>query len=197
MQLFRAASPTCQEILRQLTKENESGLPPRISEDRSVDESGVDGVAVLRTDDGKASCWVQPSQETVEDFIIRESKQSGDDEIVALMNPQWRTVDDILDTLSKTEGPLSGFASFLGGKGGVLKQLSDLGFKPVYTLEGYVCRGSNVRILQTYDADWSVFCEMDNGGSLVAVGASLMRPTYQDVEAMLTAAGIDARYDLL
>jgi hypothetical protein len=198
MQLYRAAAPTCVSIVRELTSRISSSapppFPPRVSEDRSVDESGVDGVGLLKTDDNSVACWIQPTQESVMDYIVAFANKAADSEIVAIVNPQWRMVDDALDTASRGEGFFSGFATFLGGKGGVLKELATAGFKPVYTLEGYVCRGNNVRLLQTFDSDWCVFCERDNGESFVAVGSSTTRPTYQSVEEMLIQSDIGYKY---
>lgn len=193
MQLYRSAAPTCSEILRKYTKDASSGLPPRITEDRTVDESGVDGVGLFQTDDKKIACWVQPTQETVEDYMDAFQKEDNDSTVI-LMNPQWRLVDDVLDSASKGEGFLSGLASFLGGKGSVLKRLNEAGFKPVYTLEGYVCRGANVRLLQTFNSDWQVFCERDDGETYIPVGTLPSRPTYQDVEKMLNDANIGFKY---
>jgi hypothetical protein len=190
MQLYRSAAPTGAGILRQYTKD--AGLPPRITEDRSVDESGVDGVGLLKTEDPPIACWVQPTQETVQDYIM--DTLADDDTTIILMNPQWRLVDDVLDSASQGEGFLSGLASFLGGKGSVLKRLNAAGFQPVYTLEGYVCRGANVRLLQTYNADWQVFCERDDGETFIPVGSLPSRPTYQDVEKMLNDANIGYKY---
>ena len=85
-------------------------------------------------------------------------------------------------------------ANFLGGKGGALKRLKDAGFGAVYTLEGYVCRGSNVRLLQVLDSEWNVFCERDNGESFVRVGSKENRPTYADVEEMLQDSSIGFKY---
>ncbi|GAX20132.1 hypothetical protein FisN_17Lh082 [Fistulifera solaris] len=190
MQLYRSAAPTGAEILRQYTKD--VGLPPRITEDRSVDESGVDGVGLLQTEDPPMACWVQPTQETVQDHIMDTLNDA--DTTIILMNPQWRLVDDVLDSASQGEGFLSGLASFLGGKGSVLKRLNAAGFQPVYTLEGYVCRGANVRLLQSYQADWQVFCERDDGETYIPVGSLPSRPTYQDVEQMLNDANIGYKY---
>jgi hypothetical protein len=174
----------------------------RISEDRSVDESGVDGVGLFTMSDNSIQCYVQPTQEIIDDVVTSSISPSASP-LVALLNPQWRQVDDALDTASKGEGFLSGLASMLGGKGGTLKRIRDAGFVPVYTLEGYVCRGANVRLLSVYEngaspstssLPWSVFCERDNGESFVPVGTSLVRPTYQDVERMLTEADIGYKY---
>ncbi|KAL7570932.1 hypothetical protein ACA910_002565 [Epithemia clementina (nom. ined.)] len=138
MQLYRAAAPTARQILQKLTMDKQGGVPPRIVEDRSVDESGVDGVSFFQTDDGQVSCWLQPLQENVDAILEGVEKDAGmANKITVLINPQWRLVDDALDTASRTDGFLGGLASFLGGKGGALKRLQqDAGFVPVYTLEG-------------------------------------------------------------
>lgn len=196
MQLYRAAAPMTERLLRAFTTQsasNDGGVPSRVTEDRSVDESGVDGVGLFATQDGKVSCWLQPTQENI-DAIEASAKKAGEDDIVVLVNPQWRLVDDALDTYSKNEGFLGGLANFLGGKGGSLKRLKDAGFTPVYTLEGYVCRGANVRLLQILDSEWTVFCERDNGESYIEVGSKATRPTYADVDEMLQNADIGYKY---
>jgi len=190
MQLYRAAVGTAQEIVQQVVA-TDSGVPPRVTEDRSVDESGVDGVGLLTTDNSAVTCWIQPTQELVDQYV---QSAKSDDGVVVLMNPQWRVVDDALDTASKGEGLFAGLASFLGGKGGVMKQLSEAGYSAVYTLEGYVCRGANVRLLQTYGSDWQVFCERDDGETFIDVGKSPTRPSYQDVEELLNKADIGYKY---
>lgn len=189
MQIYRAAAPTASLLLRQLTA-NDSGVPPRVTEDRSVDESGVDGVGLIAADDGTVSCWVQPTQEAVEDIIL----DRVGNELCILLNPQWRLVDDALDAASQSGGFLGNLASFLGGKGSTLKQLADAGFAPVYTLEGYVCRGSNVRLLQVLDSDWAVFCERDDNASFLSIGSCKTRPTYQQVEELLDQSNIGYKY---
>lgn len=200
MQLLRAASPTCEQILRQLTRsaasaEGSSGLPARLTEDRSVDESGVDGVSLWTTDDGAVQCFVQPTQELVDDVVVDAAAKASQDQLVVLMNPQWRQVDDALDTYSQGEGFLSGLASFLGGKGATLKRLKEAGFEPVYTLEGYVCRGRNVRLLKILDSEWSIYYE-DENDRFVSVGQlpKAKRPTYQDVDELMSQAGLSLGY---
>jgi hypothetical protein len=148
---------------------------------------------LLTTQDKTISCYVQPTQEIVDHFIDSAEKAT-DDQIVVLLNPQWRQVDDALDSASQGEGFLSGLASFLGGKGGVLKRMSEAGYKPVYNFEGYVCRGANVRLLQVGESDWAVFCERDSGESYISVGSSKTRPTYQEVDDMLSEAKIGFKY---
>lgn len=195
MQLYRAAAPTCQEILRRFSRDT-AGVPPKMIEDRSVDESGVDGVGLWLTQSSlplnDVSCFVQPTQETV-DAVETIHAQAGP-RLVALMNPQWRNADDALDAASKSGGVLGGFASFLGGKGRSLERLDRMGFVNVYTLEGYVCKGGNVRMVKRFDSDWAVFAENDAGTGYVPVGTSEGRPTYQDVEAMLDDKGIALKY---
>lgn len=191
LQLYRAAAPTAEEIMRK-TSVNEGGLPPRITEDRSVDESGVDGVGLLTSEDG-TTCYVQPTQELVGDYVLPKLQS---DTTTILLNPQWRQVDDALDSASSGSGFFSNLAKRLGGKAGTLQALADAGFTPVYTLEGYVCMGANVRLLQTFGSPvWSVFCERDDKDSFVKVGQqSGKRPTYQDVEKMLQESDIGYKY---
>lgn len=114
----------------------DSGVPPRIQEDRSVDESGVDGVSLFvtqsTTPQDDVCCFLQPSQETI-DAVENISEQAGD-RLVLLVNPQWRFVDDALDAASKGGGIIGNFASFLGGKGNSLKRLDDMNFEYVFVL---------------------------------------------------------------
>jgi Domain of unknown function (DUF1995) len=209
MQLYRAVTPTAMEVLRRLSVSTITGMPDRVVEDRSVDESGVDGVGRLSTTSSSNNnaveasivCYVQPTQETVSDYILSSSnlnsknKEAKPRTTIMLLNPQWRQVNDALDTASAGDGLFSGLANFLGGKGGTLKSLNDAGYQPIYTLEGYVCRGNNVRLLQVLDSDWTVFCEKDND-SFIRVGqtAAATRPTYQQVDAMLQESDIGFKY---
>ena len=196
MQLYRAAAPTAQQILKSLS--TSGGVPPRnMVEDRSMDESGVDGVGLWMTRAARpqddVSCFVQPSQETI-GSIEAISKQAGENRLVALLNPQWRTVDDALDTASRQDTLFGTFASFLGGKGNSLRRLEELGFENVYTLEGYVCKGGNVRLMKRFDQDWGVYAENDAATDYIKVGSSKVRPTYQDVDKMLDNMGISLKY---
>jgi hypothetical protein len=173
------------------------GVVPRLQEDRSVDESGVDGVGLWITQgaspEDDVSCFVQPSQETI-DAIESISSQAGS-RLVALVNPQWRITDDALDTASREEGTVFGnLASFLGGKGGALRRLDAMGFEATYILEGYVCRGGNIRLIKRFDSDWGVFAENDAATDYIKVGTSKTRPTYQEVDAMLEEKGISLKY---
>lgn len=196
MQLYRACSYSCQEILRRYSRNAGGGVVPRLQEDRTVDESGVDGIGLWLTQgsspDDDVSCFVQPSQETV-GAIESISGQAGD-RLVSLVNPQWRITDDALDKASRSEGALGTIASFLGGKGGSLRRLDDLGFSQVFVAEGYVCRGGNVRLMKRFDSDWAVFAENDAGTEFLKVGSSATRPTYQDVDAMLEEKGVALKY---
>jgi len=230
MQLYRAASPTTKDILRQLCPTGATtGVPPKIIEDRSVDESGVDGVGLFYTQSGSGSIekntnsgvgfgffgesvslptlsendmcvFVQPTQEVV-DIVesLSTSSMNGSSQqsspLIALLNPQWRNVDDALDSASKSDSVFGAFASFLGGKGSSLRKLEELGYRSTYTLEGYVCKGGNIRLLKRYDSDWLVFAENDNGDKYLKVGTSMERPTYQDVEKMLNDNGVGYKYE--
>ncbi|KAL3942425.1 MAG: hypothetical protein SGBAC_003384 [Bacillariaceae sp.] len=196
MQLYRACSYSCQEILRRYSRNADGGVVPRLQEDRSVDDSGVDGIGLWlaqgATPKNDVSCFVQPSQETVSS--IESISQQAGDRLVTLMNPQWRITDDALDSASRSEGVLGTFASFLGGKGGSLRKLEELGFTNVFVMEGYVCRGGNTRMMKRFDSDWAVFAENDAGTEFIKVGTSETRPTYQDIDAMLEEKGVALKY---
>mmetsp|Transcript_11729 Transcript_11729/g.15310 ORF Transcript_11729/g.15310 Transcript_11729/m.15310 type:complete len:356 (-) Transcript_11729:149-1216(-) len=196
MQLYRAAAPTCKEILREFSP-SENGIPPKLVEDRSVDESGVDGVGLWITENVNAkddvSCFVQPTQESLE-FVETISSQAGN-RLVLLMNPQWRNVDDALDATSKNTGFFGMLASSLGGKGNSLRRLDELGFETVYTIEGYVCKNRQIRLVKRFDSDWRVFVAADDDVNRFSpVGTSKLRPSYQDCDKMLDEAGIVLNY---
>lgn len=196
MQLYRAASLACQEILRRYSRNAQGGVMPKLMEDRSCDESGVDGVGLWLTQgttpSNDVSCFVQPTQETIDEIDIISS-QAGE-RMVALMNPQWRIVDDALDSASREDSLFGALASFLGGKGNSLRRLDSMGFEATYTMEGYVCRGGNVRLLKRFDTDWFVFAENDAGTDFIEVGSSKQRPNYQEVDDMLDSKGITLKY---
>jgi hypothetical protein len=188
MQLYRACAPVAEDLVRLLVK-SDSGVPPRITEDRSVDESGVDGIGVWTTQDASVTCWVQPTQEVVPDMERMAQSPQYSNSTIVLLNPQWRNMDDALDTASQGEGFLANVASFLGGKGNSLKRLQAAGFQPVYTLEGYVCRNTNIRLLHVFDSDWQVFAERNNGESFWYCGSTPTRPSYQQVDSLLKQTG--------
>ena len=195
MQLYYSAAPTMSDSLRLLTTAEDGGVPPRIEEDRSIDESGVDGVSLLTadlgTDRGTARCFIQPSQETVEDFVDAAARQPG---LVCLLNPQWRVTDDWFDGVSKTDPGFFGqVAGFLGGKGATLRRLGELNFESVYNLEGYICRGWPVRMVKRFDSPYTVYVE-EGEGSYKQVGTQEERPNYQEVEKMLDDGGFGFRY---
>lgn len=206
-----------------------TGVPPKIVEDRAIDESGVDGVGLMYTQSGSSSntndsdkvnsdgggfgffgqtltlptlaendmcVFVQPTQEVVEVIETLSSSASLSDSspLIALLNPQWRNVDDALDSASKSDSVFGAFASFLGGKGSSLRKLEALGYKNTFTLEGYVCKGGNVRLIKRFDSDWVVFAESDSGDSFIQIGMSVERPSYQDVEKMLNDKGVGYKY---
>lgn len=183
---------SCSSSLRLFTQ-GTGGVPPRIEEDRSVDESGVDGIGLLKADlvdDLTASCFIQPSQETI-DYVEPAAKKSG---LLLLLNPQWRLTDDAFDKASKEQGFFGSVASFLGGKGGALRRLDEMGFQAVYNLEGYICRGYNVRLVKRFDSDYVVFAEKETD-KFEKVGTKADgRPTYQEVEQMLVDQGYGYKY---
>ena len=77
----------------------------------------------------------------------------------------------------------------------VCLQLAELGFVDVYTLAEYVCRGSRICLQLTYPYGWTASYrnpELDNWVPLLS-GASL-RPTYQEIEAVLVAAEVPFRF---
>ena len=161
-----------------------------------MDESGVDGVGLFVTQNASpeddVSCFLQPTQETI-DAVESISQQAGK-RLVLLLNPQWRFVDDALDSASRSDGFLGTMASFLGGKGNSLKRLEAEGYQIVFTLEGYVCRGSNVRLIKRFDSDWAVFAENDSATDYIKVGTSKERPTYQDVDQMMQDMGFTLKF---
>eukprot|EP00587_Corethron_hystrix_P007562 CAMPEP_0113302080 /NCGR_PEP_ID=MMETSP0010_2-20120614/3043_1 /TAXON_ID=216773 ORGANISM="Corethron hystrix, Strain 308" /NCGR_SAMPLE_ID=MMETSP0010_2 /ASSEMBLY_ACC=CAM_ASM_000155 /LENGTH=271 /DNA_ID=CAMNT_0000155813 /DNA_START=336 /DNA_END=1151 /DNA_ORIENTATION=+ /assembly_acc=CAM_ASM_000155 len=196
MQLYRAAGATCREILRAISP-NPGGLPPRTTEDVSVDPSGVDGMGLWTSESTSpsddAACFVQPTIE-ITNAIESVHKQAGSKRLVFILNPQWRNVDDALDAASKVGGFFGSVASFLGGKGGALKRLNEMGFESTFTIEGYVCKGTDVRLMKRFDSDWAVFALNDMGDGYVSLGTSLERPTYQDVDEMMDEKGIALKY---
>ena len=199
MQLYRSAAPTAQQMVRALSNDV-AGVPLRIVEDRTIDESGVDGVGIIATSDQSIVCYVQPTQEIVDEYVNAavQTQNSKEKKILVLLNPQWRQVNDALDeaSTSNTNPFLSSFASFLGGKGNTLKRIKEAGYIPVYTLEGYVCRGANVRLLQIgYDNSmYHVFVERDDYETYIPIGTCPERPTYQQVDALLQNANIGYKY---
>jgi hypothetical protein len=200
-----------------------TGVPPKIIEDRAIDESGVDGIGLLYTqygatgssgdsiknDEGGFGLFgqsvslptlaendmcvvVQPTQEVVD--VVESLSNTASEPLIALLNPQWRNVDDALDSASKSDNVFGAFASFLGGKGSSLRKLESLGYKSTFTLEGYVCKGGNVRLIKRFDSDWVVFAESDSGDSFIPIGTSIERPTYQEVDKMLNDKGVGYKY---
>ncbi len=165
MQLYRAISVPTKLLLRNLGG-TVGGVPPTILEDRSIDTSNVDGVGIFQSQvpnnpSKDICCFAQPLQESIS-VIESICEQAGKDRLVLILNPQWRSVDDALDAASKQGGIMGSFASFLGGKGNSLKRLEELGFDTVYSIEGYVCKGGNVRLMKRFDSDWIVFAENDS-----------------------------------
>jgi hypothetical protein len=159
-----------------------------------------DNVSLPTLSEKDMAIFIQPTQEVVDAIdrlstkTVASSISATSQPLIALLNPQWRNVDDALDSASKSGGIVGAFASFLGGKGSVLKRLDELGYRPTYTLEGYVCKGGNVRLIKRFDSDWIVFAENDDGDAFARVGSMKDRPTYQDVEKMLDEKGVGYKY---
>jgi len=196
MQLYRAAAPTCSEVLRAISP-NPGGLPPRTVEDRSVDPSGVDGIGVWTSESKSpsddAACFVQPTSEII-GSIESLHEQAGSGRLVFVLNPQWRIADDALDAASKKGGLFGGLATFLGGKGGALRRLDEMGFQSTFIIEGYVCKGTDVRLMKRFDSNWAIFAAKDDGEGYVDVGTSAERPTYQEIDKMLDEMGVAVKF---
>lgn len=119
MQLLRACTPTLTDIMTELSPTyRTTGVPPSILEDRSIDESGVDGVSILYTSMGSGAntkqssdgggffggflgdfsppslsdddvcVFVQPTQEIIES--VSSISSTSNDALIALVNPQVR-----------------------------------------------------------------------------------------------------------
>ena len=125
---------------------------------------------------------------------IERLSNENKEQMVILINPQWKNIDDALDTVSMTGGLLGGFFSMLGGKGNSVKRLQDLNFESVFTVEGYICKGGNVRLIKRFDSDWAVFAENDDSNAYIRLGTSKSRPTYQEVDQMMNNMGIKSKY---
>jgi Domain of unknown function (DUF1995) len=209
MQLYRSAAPTALGIMQEFSNKvsissstsTTGNVPPRFIEDRTVDPSGTDGVGLLYSTPSTAmissfECWIQPTQEIVPDICQRSPSAPTRAAVSVLMNPQWRLVDDALDVASSESSSspswLSNFASFLGGKGNTLKLLKEDGYQPVYTLEQYVCRNCNIRLIQVIDSKWHIYYEPKrqegSNHEFVYLGSTDVRPTYQEVKSLVDAA---------
>ena len=75
-----------------------------------------------------------------------------------------------------------------------MKRLDTLGYETTFVLEGYVCRGGNVRLMKRFDTEWAVFAENDKGDNYIQVGTAPTRPSYQDVDQMLQDNNISFKY---
>lgn len=194
MQLFAVTSPLGRDLLRLLSSDI-AGVPPALSESR-LDKSGVDGESVWMAQSSRpqddAVGFVQPSTEQLS-TISKISEDAGSRPVL-MINPQWKERDDPLDALSRKAGLLGSLGNFLGGKAGTESQLKELGFRDVYTLAQYRCRGSLICLLLAYPYGWTAFyregVDDDEWKSLIT---SETRPTYQEVEEALKAAGVPFR----
>lgn len=194
MQLFAAASPLTRELLS-LMSSSVAGVPPKLSEQR-LDVSGVDGeslwLAQSSQPEDDAMGFVQPSTEQLKQ--IDAACASAGSRPVLLVNPQWKERDDPLDALSRKSGLLGSLGNFLGGKAATEERLATLGFRDVYTLATYRCRGSLIFLQLAYPYGWTAFYRQGvSDEEWKPLMASVTRPTYQEVEAALVDAGVPFR----
>jgi hypothetical protein len=194
MQLFSVASPLIRELLMTMATDV-AGVPPKLREQR-LDASGVDGESVWLAESSQpqddAMGFVQPSTEQIAQ--IEAASNNAGSRPILLCNPQWKERDDPLDALSRKEGLLGSLGNFLGGKASTEASLVGLGFRDVYTLATYRCRGSLIFLQLAYPHGWTAFyregVEDEEWKPLLA---SESRPTYQSVEDSLVAAGVPFR----
>jgi len=190
MQLFNIASPLTRNLLRRL-----NDAAPQLQEQR-LDESGVDGISLWMAQYSQAkddvSAFVQPNTEVI-DSVAQICKSAGP-RLVLIVNPQWRETADGYDLLGSKEGLLGQIGNFLGGTAGARKEVSDLGFEDTYLIQQYVVRGDDCQIIKAFPyPNWVVYTSTDDGKK-VMLGEQATRPTYQDIEALLEAKGVSAKW---
>jgi len=194
MQLFSVASPLIRELLVSLST-SVAGVPPKLREQR-LDASGVDGESVWLAESSQpqddAMGFVQPSTEQIAQ--IEAASNNAGSRPILLCNPQWKERDDPLDALSRKEGLLGSLGNFLGGKASTEASLATLGFRDVYTLATYRCRGSLIFLQLAYPHGWTAFYrEGVDDDEWKPLLASEARPIYQEIEEALVAAGVPFR----
>lgn len=194
MQLFAVASPLTRELLQMLST-SIAGVPPTLREQR-LDQSGVDGESVWLAQSSQPQDdvmgFVQPSTEQIAQ--IEAACNNAGSRPILLCNPQWKERDDPLDALSRKEGLLGSLGNFLGGKASTEASLVNLGFRDVYTLATYRCRGSLIYLQLAYPHGWTAFYRQGVTDEVwKPLMASETRPTYQEVEDALVAAGVPFR----
>ena len=194
MQLYYAASPLTKELLQSLSTDV-AGVPPKLTEQR-IDASGVDGESVWMAQSSKpqddAVGFVQPSAEQIK--TIETVSTDAGARPVLLVNPQWKERDDPLDALSRKGGLLGSLGNFMGGKAGTEASLAKMGFTEAYTLATYRCRGSLIFLQLAYPHGWTAFYRQGvDDDTWKPLMASEARPTYQEVEDALVAAGVPFR----
>jgi hypothetical protein len=194
MQLYAAASPLTRELLATMSTDV-AGVPPALSEQR-LDQSGVDGESVWLAqsskpeDDGMA--FVQPSTEQLRQ--IEAASNTAGARPILLCNPQWKERDDPLDALSRKSGLLGALGNFMGGKAGMEESLINMGFRDIYTLATYRCRGSLIYLQLAYPYGWTAFYRQGvDDEQWKPLIQSEARPTYQQVEDALVEAGVPFR----
>ena len=191
MQLFYVCSPLVRDLLRKLSVEV-AGVPPSMPEQR-LDDSGVDGESVWFAQSSQpqddAVGLVQPTYERMPQ-IRTLSKDAGTRPLL-LCNPQWKERDDPLDALSRKDGFLGALGAVLGGKAQMEAELKEtLGFRDVYTLAEYVCRGSRICLHLAYPSGWTASYRDDSDAWVPLLSGAEERPTYQEIEVALQDAGV-------
>lgn len=190
MQLFNVCSPLTRNLLRRL-----NDAAPQLKEQR-LDESGVDGISLWMAQYSNArediSAFVQPNTEIM-DSVAEVCKSAGP-RLVLIVNPQWRETADGYDLLGSKDGLLGKIGNFLGGTAGARKEIKDLGFEDTYLIQQYVVRGDDCQIIKAYPYEnWVVYTTSDDGQK-VMLGEQAGRPTYQDIEQLLEAKGVSAKW---
>ena len=157
--------------------------------EQRLDASGVDGESVWTAQSSRpqndAVGFVQPTVEVIKQIATISEQAAA--RPVLLINPQWKERDDPLDALSRKGGVMGAIGNFMGGKAGTEAALDRLGFKDVYTMAEYRCRGSLIFLHLSYPYGWTAFYRQgvaDEEWKPLLVGVEA-RPTYQQVEDAL------------
>ena len=111
-----------------------------------------------------------------------------------MVNPQWREGDDPLNALSRKDGFLGAIGSFIGGNGGMKKELKeDMGFIDVFILQEFICRGWNISAQMSYPHGWTISYEKQPDDWKPLISGMKIRPTYSDVEEEMDKQKIEKK----
>eukprot|EP00471_Norrisiella_sphaerica_P000426 CAMPEP_0184487956 /NCGR_PEP_ID=MMETSP0113_2-20130426/10436_1 /TAXON_ID=91329 /ORGANISM="Norrisiella sphaerica, Strain BC52" /LENGTH=239 /DNA_ID=CAMNT_0026870399 /DNA_START=383 /DNA_END=1102 /DNA_ORIENTATION=- len=165
-QQFKAASPMCESILRNLRRELgfAGTFTPTILDD---------GDATAAWESEKITAILFPTAETMD--YIKNAVGKGSDRLVLLINPQWNKGG-------------SNFVSDFGwgaAKEATEKLLSTFEF--TYSFEQRKQGGANIKLIRSYPKPWKVMVTEDDQNFDV-IGEAEKRPSYKDVELMLKTA---------